>query len=150
MTAQTFTSTAYSATPRVIENGVYAQFFDYSTPAGTSLSASAGAVVVFGPRVQNGTTILNISGCHSSGAATFPFDVGITGTGIAAGATSQFASQKAAGTNAICAKTMSFPYKVSISDDAANQFATIVFTGAPGTDTAVVHLKYHVSMTRDI
>lgn len=147
--ALTLTSTAYSATPRLVEKGVFSINFDFTTAVGQSLSASAGGTVIFGPRIQNGVTIENITGSHSSGAGTFPVDIGIMGTGIAAGALSQFASLKASGSHAIAAKSGGFPYKVSISDDAANQFATIVFIGAPGTDTAVANFKYTIQCSKD-
>lgn len=143
MAAQTFTSTAYSAVPKLIESGVFSVSFDYSTPAGVSLSASAGAVVILGPKIQNQTTILGVIGSHSSGAATFPFDIGLDAS------VSALASAKAAGTNAINALSGSVPYKVSVSDDAANLYQVLKFTGAPGTDTAVVNLKYTVLLSRD-
>lgn len=137
--AQTFTSTAYSAQPRMLHEGVFSVSFDYSTPAGVSLSASAAAITIFGPRFQNGTVILGVIGSHSQGAATFPVDIGIDAS------LSALASQKASGTNAINALSGSVPYTVSCSEDS---FATMKFTGAPGTDTAVANFKYTVLCTR--
>jgi hypothetical protein len=142
--AQTFTSTAYLATPRVVHEGVFSISFDYSTPAGVSLSASAGAITILGPRIQNGMHVLGVIGSHSSGAATFPVDIGM------ADDVSAFASAKAAGSNAINAKSSSVPYRVSCSDDATTQTKTLVLTGAPGTDTAVARFQYTVLLTRDI
>jgi hypothetical protein len=136
--AQTFTSTAYSATPRFLHAGVTAVSFDYSTPAGTSLSASAGAVVIWGPKIPFGTDIHLVVGSHSSGAATFPVDIGVDSD------VSALASAKAAGANAINAKSSSIPYRISGSDDATAQYRVLKLTGAPGTDTAVARFQYTV------
>ncbi len=142
--AQTFTSTAYSATPRLEVSGVTVAYFDYTTPAGVSLSASANSAVILGPRIPTGCTILAVVGSHSSGAATCPVDIGVDA------AISCLASQKASGTNAINALSGSVPYKVSVSDDAATLFSTVKFGVTPGTDTAVANFKYQVWYTRDV
>lgn len=141
--ALTYTSTAYAQTPRAIHEGVFAQSFDYSTPAGVSLSASAGAVTILGPKIQNGTIIHQVFGSHSSGAATFPVDIGFQDD------ISGLASQKVTATLAVAAKGNSIPYRVSCSDDAAVQYKVMTFTGAPGTDTAVARFSYTVLMSRD-
>lgn len=142
--ALTLTSTAYSATPRQVHEGVYSVSFDYTTPAGVSLSASANSSVIFGPRIPNKTWILGIIGSHSSGAATCPVDIGLDST------ISCLASQKAQAVNAINALSGSVPYLVSLSDDATVQYSTLKFGVTPGTDTAVVNFKYTVLLTRDI
>lgn len=141
--AQTFTSTAYSQTPRSLNTGLEQMSFDYTTPAGTSLSASANSAVVLGPRIPNGHSILYVIGSHSSGAATCPVDIGVDDT------LSVLTSQKAQGTTGIGTAT-NVPYKISVSDDAANQWRTVKFGVTPGTDTAVVNLKYTVVYTRDL
>lgn len=141
--AITFTTTAYSATPRLVEKGVYSVSFDYTTTAGASLSASANSAVVLGPRIPNGVWILGVMGSHSSGAASCPVDIGVDNT------ISAIASQKTQGTNAITSNT-TLPFKVSVSDDAAAQYQTLKFGVTPGTDTAAVNFKYTVLMTRDI
>lgn len=130
--AVTLTSTAYSATPRALHEGVYAVGFSYTSPA-TSLSASAAAVTIFGPRFQNGTVILGVIGSHNSGAATFAMDIGIDAS------LSCLASQKAQGTNAINALVNSLPYTVSCSEDS---FATAKLTGFPSSDTAAATFNY--------
>lgn len=137
--AVTLTSTAYTAQPRMLHEGVFSVSFDYTTPSGASLSASAGGVTILGPRFQNGTVILMLVGSHSSGATTFPVDIGIDAS------LSAIASQKAAGSNAINALSGSVPYTVSCSDDA---FATMKFSGAPSSDTAAANFKYTVFCTR--
>jgi mRNA-degrading endonuclease toxin of MazEF toxin-antitoxin module len=141
--ALTLTSTAYSATPRSLHSGVESVSFDYTTPAGTTLSASANATVVLGPKIPNQHTILMVVGSHTSGAATMPVDIGVDGT------ISALATQKAAGTNAIAALSGSVPYRVSVSDDAIAQYSVVKFGLTPGTDTAVANLKYTVFYTRD-
>lgn len=142
--AATYTSTAYSATPRMIHEGNFSVSFDYTTPAAVSLSASTGAVTIFGPRIPNGVWVLGVFGSHSSGAATFPVDIGFTDD------ISALSSQKASGALAWNAKVASTPYRVSCSDDATIQTKTLTLTGAPGTDTAVAQFKYTVIMTKDI
>jgi hypothetical protein len=136
--AVTLTSTAYSATPKVIHEGVFAVGFSYTSPS-TSLSASAAAVTILGPRFQNGTIILGVFGSHNSGAATFPMDIGIDSS------LSCLASQKAAGSNAINALVNSVPYTVSCSEDS---FATFKLTGAPSSDTAAATFNYIIYCTR--
>lgn len=137
--AVTLTSTAYTAQPRMLHEGVFSMSFDYTTPSGASLSASAGGVTILGPRFQNGTVILTAFGSHSSGAATFPIDIGIDSS------LSAIASQKAAGTNAMNALSGSVPYTVNCSEDA---FATMKLTGFPSSDTAAANFKYTVLCTR--
>lgn len=138
--AITLTSTAYSAEPKEIVAGVNSVSIDYT--ATVSLSASANATVILGPKIPNGSTILQISGSHSSGADTCPMGIGIDAT------LSAFAAAQTQGTNAITTKT-SLPYKVSVSDDAANLYRVVKFSPAPGTDTANVNFKYTVFFTRD-
>lgn len=141
--ALTLTSTAYSQTPRSLHAGVESISFDYTTAAGVTLSASANATVILGPRIPNGHSILAVMGSHSSGAATCPADIGIDAT------LSVFASQKAQGTNALAGAT-NVPYKVSVSDDAVNQWQTVKVSLTPGTDTTAVNAKYTVLYTRDL
>ncbi len=140
--AQTFTSTAYSAIPRVVENGVFSVSFDYTTAAGVSLSASANSAVLLGPKIANGLHVLAVMGSHSSGAATCPVDIGFDDT------LSVLASQKTQGANALAAYNV--PFKVSVSDDAAALYRVLKFGITPGTDTAVVNFKYTVLLTRDL
>jgi hypothetical protein len=141
--ALTLTSTAYSATPKFNEKGVFSVSFDYTTPAGVSLSASANSTVILGPKIQNKLTILGVIGSHSSGAATCPVDIGLDAT------ISAIASQKAQGANAINATSGLVPLKVSVSDDAVANYSVLKFGVTPGTDTAVVNLKYTVLLTAD-
>lgn len=140
----TLTSTAYSAIPKEIVAGVNSCSFDYTSPAGAgnTFSASANATVVLGQKIQNGQTILMISGSHSSGADSCPVDIGYDDT------ISAFASAKTQGTNAITTKS-TLPFLVSVSDDATANYRTLKYGFAPGTNTAVVNAKYTVYFTRD-
>lgn len=140
--ALTLTSTAYSATPKANHVGNFSINFDYTSAAGVTFSASANATVILGPRIEQGTTINEILVGVSSGAGTTPMDVGIESS------LSKFASQVGAGTRTRCGK-MTLPYKVSVSDDAANLWKTVKFGVTPGTDTAVVQVKATVICTRD-
>src|SRR5258708_5772639 len=108
----TITSTAYSSVPKAIHAGVNSVSFDLTTAAGVTLCASANATVILGPRIQQGMTILNITGNHSSGSDSCPVDIGID-TSL-----SKFASQKTQAAHAMTTKT-TLPFKVSVSDDAA-------------------------------
>lgn len=140
--AITLTSTAYSAQPKNMPSGVDSVSFNYTSPAGITFCASANATVILGPRIQAGCTILDIAGFTSSGAATAPVDYGIEAS------LSKFASAVTAGARAWATKT-TLPYKVTVSDDAVNQFKTVKFGITPGTNTAVVQCAYTVYFTRD-
>jgi hypothetical protein len=138
----TLTSTAYSALPKVNPSGVDSVSFNLTSAAAVTFCASANATVILGPRIPAGSTILDIAGFTSSGAATAPVDIGIEAS------LSKFASQVTAGERAWATKT-TLPYKVTVSDDAINQFKTVKFGVTPGTNTAVVQCSYTVYFTRD-
>ena len=143
--ARTLTSTAYSALPKAIHAGVNSISFEYTNAAGAgnSLSASANSTILFGPRIPNGATILEIVGAHSSGAATMPVDIGIDGS------LSKFFSQKTQVTRAIAGVGGNLPFKVSVTENAAAQYRTVVFGITPGTDTALSEFRYTVYFTQD-
>ena len=144
--ARTLTSTAYLATPKAIHTGVNSISFDYTNAAGAgnSLSASANATILLGPRIPNGATILEIVGAHSSGAGTMPVDIGID-TSL-----SKFSSQKAQGNRAIVTGAGgNLPFKVSVTENAAAQYRTVNFAITPGTDTALSKFNYTVYFTQD-
>lgn len=143
--ARTLTSTAYLALPKAIHAGVNSISFDYTNPAGAgnSLSASANATIILGPKIPNGATILDIVGAHSSGAATMPVDIGIDAS------ISKFATQKTISTRAIAGVGSNLPFKVSVTENAAAQYRTVTFGVTPGTDTALSSFKYTVYFTQD-
>ncbi len=140
--AITLTSTAYSATPKQQVAGMFSINFNYTSPAGTTFCASANATTILGPRIQQGTTINDIMVYVSSGSATNPTDVGIEAS------LSKFASQVASGNRTLCGKA-TLPYKISVSDDAANLWKTVKYSVTPGTNTAVVKVKSTIICTRD-
>lgn len=138
----TLTSTAYAAQPKVNATGVDSVSFNLTTAAAVTFCASANATVILGPRIPAGSTILDIAGFVSSGAATNPTDVGIENS------LSKFGSAQASGAIVRSTKT-TLPYKVTVSDDAVAQYKTVKFAVTPGTNTAVVQLAYTVYFTRD-
>jgi hypothetical protein len=142
--ARTLTTTAYAALPKAIHAGVNSISFDFTVAAGAgnSLSASANATILLGPKIPNGATILDITGQHSSGAATMPVDIGIDAS------LSKFASQKTLLTRATVAG-INLPFKVSVTENASAQYRTITFGVTPGTDTAASNFKYTVLFTQD-
>ena len=140
--AQTFTSTAYSATPKLLHAGPITVSFDYTTPAGTSLSASANSAVVLGPKIPNKAVITSIVGRHSSGAATCPVDIGVDGT------ISALASQRTQASTGV-PTDLQIPYKISNTDTADPTYSVLKFGVTPGTDTAVVRFQYVITYNMD-
>jgi len=140
--AQTFTSTAYSAVPKKLSSGMNVVSFDYTTPAGTSLSASANSAVLLGPRIPTGAVIHQIVERHSSGAATCPIDIGYDDT------LSVLASQWTQASTAI-PTGLQVPHKISITSSTDQGTATLKFGITPGTDTAVVRFQCSVFYTYD-
>lgn len=138
----TLTSTAYSAVPKAQHSGEFSVSFDLTSAAAVTFCASANATVILGPRVEQGTTITDIFVYSSSGADSNPVDVGIEAS------LSKFASQLTKGARAFCPKG-NLPYKVSVSDDAANLWKTVKYSVTPGTNTAVVQVKSTIYCTRD-
>jgi hypothetical protein len=141
--AITFTSTAYSATPKLLVTGLTCVSFDYTTTAGASLSASANSAIVLGPKIPTGTKIVLVSGSHSAASATCPVDIGLDDT------ISAIASQKTLGA-AGAASSSTLPFTVSVSDDAAVQYRVMKFGVTPGTDTGSVRLQYTVWYGKDV
>ena len=143
--ARTLTSTAYLATPKEIHVGVNAISFSYTNAAGAgnSLSSSANSTILLGARIPNGSTLIEIIGAHSSGADTMPVDIGIDGS------ISKFFSQKTQLTRAIAAKGSNLPFKISVTDNAANQWRSVNFGITPGTDTALAMFNYTIYFMKD-
>ena len=142
--ALTETSTAYASTIKNVLTSEFCHSFTY-TVRGVA-SASANATIVLGPKVQNGLWVTRIEGAISSGSASCPVDIGIQG------AISTFASQKTQGVNLISSdcKSQVFPFKVSVSDDAAALYQTVAFGITPSSNTTGIVLKYNVFIARDI
>lgn len=142
--ARTLTSTAYGQTPKEIHVGVNAISFSYTNAASAgSLSASANATILLGPKIPNQSYILDIIGSHSCGADSMPVDIGIDAS------ISKFFSQKTKTTRAIAGVGSNLPFKVSVTDNAANQWRAVNFGITPGTDTEVANFRYTVYFMKD-
>ena len=137
--AVTLTSTAYSASPKQICAGVNSVSFTYTVGV---MSASANATVILGPKIPANSTILLISGSHSTDAATCPVGIGADAD------LSYFASAQTQGSNAITTKT-TLPFLVSVTDTAASLYAVVKFAATPGTNVAAGVFNYSVYFTRD-
>lgn len=141
--AITETSSAYAAGPKDLHAGDFCHTMLHTVAA--TASASANALVVLGQKVQNGIYIMGIDGSHTSGADSCPVDIGIDAS------PSAFASQVTKGANVTPAsfKQGVFPYRSSVSDDAAALYQTVKYGITPGTNTTGIVLHYTVRMARD-
>jgi len=141
--AITETSSAYLAGPKNVETGTFAHTMLHTVAA--TASASANALVVLGQKIQNGLYLMGIDGSHTSGAGSCPMDVGIDAS------PSAFGTAITQGVNVTAAsfKVGVFPYKSSVSDDAAALYQTIKYGLTPGTNTTGVILNYTANIARD-
>lgn len=139
----TETSQAYLAGPKDVHVGRFDHAMIHTVAA--TASASANALVVLGQQVENGLYIMEIQGSHTCGADSCPVDIGI-GSNL-----SVFASQKTKGTNANPSdfKGSTFPYLVSVSDDAIPLAATVKYGLSAGTNTTGIILSYTVVLARN-
>lgn len=139
----TETSSAYLAEMKEVHVGNFIHQMIHTVAA--TASASANALVVLGPRVRNQLFIVDLIGYHTSGADSCPVDIGTEGN------LSAFASQKTQGVNIAPANFVAgvFPYKVSVSDDAAALYKTVKFGITAGTNTTGIILKYAVVLARN-
>lgn len=141
--AITETSSAYLAGPREVHVGNFSHAMLHTVAA--TASASANALVVLGPKVQNQTYIMGIEGEHTSGAASCPVDIGYDTT------ISAFATQVTQGANRVASDFVAgiFPFLVSVSDDAAALYRVVKFGLTPGTNTTGAILKYNVVLNKN-
>lgn len=141
--AITETSSAYAAGPKDLHAGDFCHTMLHTVAA--TASSSANATVVLGQKVQNGIYIMGIDGAHSSGAASCPVDIGIDAL------PSAFASQVTQSVNVVPStfKANVFPYRSSVSDDAAVLYQTVKYGITPGTNTTGIVLNYTLRMARD-
>jgi len=139
----TETSSAYLAGPKNVETGNFSHTMLH-TVAGTA-SASANATVILGQKIQNGLYLMGMDGSHTTGADTCPVDIGVDAS------PSAFASQvtKAANVTPATFKQGVFPYKSSVSDDAAALYQVIKYHLTPGTNTTGIILNYTANIARD-
>lgn len=136
----TLTSTAISRVATQNYKNLTTKVISFNSGA-TEISASATTINML--KVPNGATIVDGYGHVSSGAATCPFIVGLEDT------LSAFVTGGTTGTIARFAVITNLPYKVSITDTAATQYATVKMTVTPGTATASVKGTVCVSYTMD-
>ncbi len=144
MATLTATAAASTGVVRSVHAGVNSITATYS--GSTAISPSATAILMC--KIPSGSTILDVQGIVSSGAATCPFTLGINDptTGDDTNA-SAFAT---AGTVAtVLRATKGVPYTVSVSDDAAVQYQYVTATVTPGTTTTEVEMTVTVTYTRN-
>lgn len=135
-------STTLMARPaRSLVSGAVTETWSYNTGAVTA----SGATLIQLCKVPVGATIVDINALATSGAATNPMDLGISGTGVyqgsaaTAGTASTFASAGTGG--AVVRATKGLPWKVEASDDATVRFATVTATVTPGTATVSLQIN---------
>jgi hypothetical protein len=130
---------------RALVSGVTTETFSFNTGAVTA----SGATLIQLCKIPVGATIVDVNILATSGAATNPADVGITGTGVyqggaaTAGTASTFISAGTGG--AVARATKGIPWKVEASDDATARFATLTATVTPGTATVSLQINGTVS-----
>ena len=139
----TETSSAYAAGPKDIHAGDFKHTMIHTVAA--TASASANALTVLGQKVQSGIYIMGIDGQHTSGAASCPLEVGLDA------AMSLFGTAITQGVNVTPAsfKGGIFPYRSSVSDDAAALYQVMKYSLSPGTSTTGIILSYTLTMARD-
>lgn len=136
----TLTATAMSRPARSLPSGVISQTVEFNSGA-TQISASATTVLL--TKIPNQATILDILVHHTAGSATCPVDYGIDST------LSALISQATLGVITRASVVANIPYKVSLSDDAANNYAIFKATATPGTATASLKIKATIYYTMD-
>jgi len=139
----TETSSAYLAGPKNVEIGTFSHTMLHTVAA--TASASANALVVLGQKIQNGLYLMGMDGGHTSGAASCPVDIGVDAS------PSAFATQVTQGINVVPStfKVGVFPYKSSVSDDAAALYQVIKYALSAGTNTTGIILNYTTHIARD-
>ncbi len=132
-----------------LPSGILSESFSLNLGAVTA----SGATLIQLAKIPVGATITDLQILASSGAATNPADVGITGTGAyngATGVTGTASTFIAAGTGgAIARATKGLPWRVEASDDAVVRFATLTATVTPGTATVSLQIVGTVFYTLD-
>ncbi len=145
MATATQSTTLMARPARALVSGVTTETFSFNTGAVTA----SGATLIQLCKIPVGATIVDVNILATSGAATNPADVGITGTGVyqggaaTAGTASTFISAGTGG--AVARATKGIPWKVEASDDATARFATLTATVTPGTATVSLQINGTVS-----
>lgn len=111
----------------------------YFTWAGTT--TSTGDVVQM-LKIPNGAVIYDMRWAgRVSGTAGQVYNIGISGTASLFGPATVSGTDQYIALTASASGTAQFPYRVNLSDDAVNQFITILATLASGTNTATGTLR---------
>lgn len=153
MTTATQSTTCMLNNARSYPVGVISKTFSINTGAVTA----SGATLIQLCKIPHNATILDLWVLSSSGAATNPTDVGITGnaqtpgtvppTSGTAGTASTFVSAGAGG--ALARATKGLPWRVYLSDDASPRHVTLTATVTPGTATVSLQVDGTIFYTLD-
>lgn len=141
----TFSATAMTLVSRNMPSGTIARSVRWSLPSGSVASNSANATIVQFCRIPNQASIMYLSECHSSSAATTLADIGIKDQVLTLSA---FMSQVTAGQNNV-ASPFKLPYVVSITDTQTTQYAYLVGGFTPGTNASTMKAVLNVIYTLD-
>ena len=138
MATATQTATSMANPARSLPTGLISKTISFNSGA-TSVS---GASVVQLCKIPHGATITDLVQYHTTGADSCPVDIGISSDNA-----STFASQSTQA--AVSRATKGIPYRVSKSDDAADQFDILTVTATPGTATASFKIDLTVYYSMD-
>lgn len=135
----TLTATTFARDARSVEKGVVSVTGQYL--AGAALEASAQTILLC--KIPNRATIVDIIEHHTTGATSCPMDFGIDAT------LSAFSSQGTQGTVNRLTVGANLGYQVSLSDDAANNYAILKATPVLASSTTSFKLTYTVTYSLD-
>lgn len=139
------TAAASNIAPRELSPGLNAVPFYFNSGANT-VDASATTILLC--KIPNKATIVDFVAHHTIGAATCPADYGVSGGLGLTGASSLLASALATGSIAR-GKAGGIPFKISLSDDAANNFVYLQAVATPATATTSLIIQGTVYYTMD-
>lgn len=91
-------------------------------------------------KIPNRTTVTDLYISLSSASTAAPYDAGVDGD------TDAFVTAAA---KAVRASTTGFPYDISVSDSAANQFRYLTAVVTPGSTTAGMAIEFAVTYVAD-
>lgn len=119
--------------PRAVYSGVTAVVSNY-TAGGATISSGD---VFWMAKIPNKAVITGLRGWgRAAGTGGIVFNVGTTGSASLFGPFTISATHQYVSLTTGASATQQFPYAVSLSDDAAQQFVTLTLTVASGTATA--------------
>jgi len=135
-------STAAPDTPRYIIGGTVTRYQTYVTTATVS---STDLIYLTNLKIPTGAHVTDVKVYADTPDGTMIFQLGYTGNATV------FGSFTASATPQVFVKTTGLPHKVSVSDDAANRFVTVLLTGdgAPVSPTASTSITVEVKYTMD-